>query len=167
MSDVVAPRVRKSKVKADTAVRPDLCCDVCGQPEIEDAIDTKDEAFIHRDIKSRGDELRDIIRRHDDALANFRRDNDHAEQLKRRVERERNEAFARFDTAYLSTMLVKERERASLLQDAENMSGMSRFPKMLEAQRDRLAAIQANEQRLRAVLKASPRRCGKGFQQSR
>jgi hypothetical protein len=50
-------------------------------------------------------------------------------------------------------MLVKERERASLLQEAENMASMSRFPKMLEAQRDKLASIHASETRLRGSLK--------------
>jgi hypothetical protein len=133
--------------------RPDLCCDVCGQSESDDLKDSQDEMLIRRDIKSRGDELRDIIKRHDDALTKFRKDNEQIEQLKRRIERERNEASERFDTAYLSTMLVKERERASLLQDAENMSGMSRFPKMLDALRDKLAAIQGNEVRLRISLK--------------
>lgn len=133
--------------------RADLCCDVCGQTDIDDLSDSQNESLIRRDIKSRGDELRDIIQRHDDALENLRKDTGQIEQLKRRIERERNEASDRFDTAYLSTMLVKERERASLLQDAENMSGMSRFPQMLEAQRDRLAAIRGNEARLRISLK--------------
>lgn len=133
--------------------RPNLCCEVCGQPEVDDLDNSQDETLIRRDIKARGDELREIIRRHDDALANLRKDNAQIEQLKRRVERERNEASERFDTAYLSTMLVKERERASLLQEAENLSDMSRFPQMLETLRDKLANIQGNEARLRLSLK--------------
>ncbi len=132
--------------------RPDLCCDVCGQSDV-DLTGTNDEALIRRDIKSRGDELRDIISRHDGALTKLQKDNDLFEQQKRRIERERNEAAAQFDTAYLSTMLVKERERAALLQEAENMASMSRFPQMLEAQRDKLASILANETRLRGVLR--------------
>ena len=133
--------------------RADECCAVCGQLDVGEAVGSNDEALIRRDIKSRADELRDIIKRHDDALSKLRKDNEGFELQKRRIERERNEASERFDTAYLSTMLVKERERASLFQDAENMAEMSRFPQMLEAQRDGLAKIQANEARLRARLR--------------
>src|SRR5262245_35849393 len=50
-------------------------------------------------------------------------------------------------------MLTKERERAAPLQDAENMAAMSRFPQMLEAQRDKLSEISAKEARLRDRLK--------------
>jgi hypothetical protein len=53
----------------------------------------------------------------------------------------------------LSAMLAKERERASLLQEADNLASLMRLPRMLEKQRERVAEIHAREIQLRAVLK--------------
>jgi hypothetical protein len=50
-------------------------------------------------------------------------------------------------------MLTKERERSALLQQADSLEAMARFPQMLEAQRTRVAEIQIQETRLRAKLK--------------
>jgi len=139
-----------------TQVLPDRaseCCDVCGQVDTQDVASSDDEALIRRDIKSRADELREILKRHDASITRLQRETENLEAEKRRIERERNEASERFDTAYLSSMLVKERERSALLQDAENLASMSRFPQMLEALREKLAVIAGNETKLRSSLK--------------
>ncbi|WP_407166582.1 hypothetical protein [Bradyrhizobium sp. ORS 111] len=128
-------------------------CIVCGQVELDDAPDTAEDVLLQRDIKQRSEELRDILRRHDEALIRLRRERDALDVEKRRIERERNEASQRFDSAYLSTMLSKERERSALLQQADSLAAMTRFPQMLEAQRQRVAGIQAQESKLRGQLK--------------
>jgi hypothetical protein len=50
-------------------------------------------------------------------------------------------------------MLTKERERSALLQQADSLQAMVRFPQMLEAQRQKVNDIQAQEIGLRAQLK--------------
>jgi hypothetical protein len=137
--------------------RQDDVCVVCGQTEIDDIPDSADDALVQRDIKSRSDELREIIKRHDVALVALRRNRDELDIEKRRIERERNEASQRFDSAYLSSMLTKERERSALLQQADSLEAMARFPQMLEAQRTQVAEIQVQETRLRAKLKEGKR----------
>jgi hypothetical protein len=133
--------------------RSDDRCYVCGQPELDEVDNSADDALVQRDIKSRTDELRDIIRRHDASLARLSKEKEALELEKRRVERELNEASQRFDSAYLSSMLVRERERSALLQQADSMEAMSRFPQMLEAQRQKVNDIQAQEIGLRARLR--------------
>jgi hypothetical protein len=133
--------------------RQDDVCVVCGQTEIDDIPDSADDALVQRDIKSRSDELREIIERHDAALVALRRNRNELDIEKRRIERERNEASQRFDSAYLSSMLTKERERSALQQQADSLEAMARFPQMLEAQRTRVAEIQVQETKLRAKLK--------------
>ncbi|WFU34876.1 hypothetical protein QA635_10955 [Bradyrhizobium brasilense] len=128
-------------------------CIVCGQVELDGTPNSTEDALLQRDIKQRSEELRDIIRRHDEALIPLRRERDALDVDKRRIERERNEASQRFDSAYLSTMLSKERERSALLQQADSLAAMARFPQMLEAQRQRVADIQAQESKLRGQLK--------------
>lgn len=134
---------------------PERCedvCIVCGQIEIDDIPDPTEDALVQRDIKSRMEELRDIIGRHESALRALRRDREVIELEKRRIERERNEASESFDSAYLSLMLSKERERSAILQQADSLEAMARFPQMLDAQRQKVNGIQAREIGLRAKL---------------
>jgi AAA domain len=133
--------------------RSDDNCYVCGQVEMDNVNDSADDALVQRDIKSRTEELREIIRRHDESLTKLRRDREAHELEKRRVERERNETSQRFDSAYLSSMLTKERERSALLQQADSLEAMVRFPQMLEAQRQKVNNVQAQEIGLRSRLK--------------
>jgi hypothetical protein len=133
--------------------RSDDVCTVCGQTEYDDIPGSADDALVQRDIKSRMEELREIIGRHEKASSALRRDRDALELEKRRVERERNEASESFDSAYLSSMLGKERERSAILQQADSLEAMARFPQMLEAQRQKVNEIQAREIGLRAKLR--------------
>jgi len=128
-------------------------CRVCGQPDNVQDIDPTEAALVERDAKLRMTELTDILARHDESLGKLQRERETLLGTKSRIERERNEALQRYDTAYLSTMLSTEHERAAVLQEAENLRALSRLPKMLEEQRDKLAEVVAQEQRLRTSLK--------------
>lgn len=133
--------------------RSDDNCYVCGQVESDSVDDSADDALVQRDIKSRAEELRDIILRHDASLTRLRREKETLELEKRRVERERNETSQSFDSAYLSFMLTKERERSALLQQADSLEAMTRFPQMLETQRQKVNDIISEEAGLRTRLK--------------
>jgi hypothetical protein len=135
------------------ADRSDDNCYVCGQIERDSVVDSADDALVQKDIKSRTEELRDIIRRHDASLTQLQRDKEALELERRRIERERNETSQRFDSAYLSSVLANERERSALLQQADSLSAMVRFPQMLEALRQSVGEIVAKEVVLRARLK--------------
>ena len=135
--------------------RDAACCRVCGQPDRPETADPTEVALIERDAKARAAELQDILSRHDEGLARFHRERDALQIRKARVERERNEALSRYDSAYLSTALVHERERAALLQEADNLTSLIRLPQMVDAQRSELERIAAREQRLRAELRSA------------
>ena len=115
--------------------------------------DRAETALVDRDIKSRTGELRDILSRHQASLAKLLQDREALGARKMRIERERNEARRQYNSAYLSSMLAKERDRAAILQEADNLSSLVRLPRMLDAQRERLGAIQGRETSLRALLK--------------
>ena len=135
--------------------RNESCCGVCGRADQIEAADPTETALIERDAKARIAELTDILAKHEESLLQLRRDRDTLQAMKARTERERNEALSRYDTAYLSTMLASERQRASLLQEAENLEGLMRLPRMVAAQREKLDDIAGKEQHLRAELKAA------------
>lgn len=50
-------------------------CHVCAQPDVSEVADPQEAALIERDLKQRMAELKDILQRHDAALAANRRDN--------------------------------------------------------------------------------------------
>lgn len=133
--------------------RPAENCYVCGQVEQDDVASSADDALVQKDVKSRTEELREIIRRHDVALERLRRDREAKELEQRRIERERNETSQRFDSAYLSSVLAAERQRAALLQQADNLESMLRFPQMVQSLRKTVEDIVAREAVLRLRLK--------------
>jgi hypothetical protein len=132
-------------------------CYVCGQPQDLDDASEAEAQLVTRDIKQRAAELRDIISKHESSLARALLERDALSSKKTRIDRERNEASSQYDSAYLSGMLVMERERASLIQDADNLSSLIRLPRMLDAQREQLSEIQARELQLRIDLREARR----------
>ena len=128
------------------------CCHVCGQIEIVDGSD-EDAALVEKDVKQRAAELRDILSKQEQSLAQLVREQESVSLRKSRIERERNEASSRYNSAFLSVMISKERERASLLQEADNLASMMRFPDMLETLKAKIGAIAGQETVLRAALK--------------
>lgn len=131
------------------------CCRVCGQADRIEAVDPTETAIVERDAKVRIAELTELLSKHEERLGQLTRDREVLQATKARMERERNEALSRYDTAYLSSMIASERERASLLQEADNLVGLLRLPQMVEAQREKLSEIAGQEQRLRMELKAA------------
>lgn len=129
------------------------CCAVCGQVDRIETSDPGENALVERDAKARVAELADILARHTASLERLQREREELIVRKDRVERERNEALRQYDTAYLSTMLAKERERAALLQQIEGLGSLMRLPRLVESQRERLAEVEAKERRLRSELK--------------
>ena len=130
-------------------------CPVCGQDERLAEIESGEADYINKDVQARAKELAEIIGRHEQELERLRRDRQFTDANKTRIESERNRASSRYDSAYLSVALAKERERASLLQEATNLNALVRLPRMLSKQYDRLSELQGKEQALRLQLKAA------------
>lgn len=135
--------------------RDEACCGVCGQPDQAEAVDPTEFALIERDAKLRIAELSEVVAKHDAALQELTRSRETLNHTKERIERERNETLSQYDSAYLSSILAKERERASLLQEADSLASLTRLPQMVEQQRERLSDIAAREQRLRDEWRAA------------
>lgn len=133
--------------------RKEFHCSVCDQEEQDEFFDDDETAIIKQDIQARMAELKEMIGRHDSSLSEAMRKRHSTQQRKNRVELERNEASRAYDSALLSRILLKERERASLLQEAANLEEMVRLPQLLAAEYERAGKIQGKETRLRAELK--------------
>lgn len=136
-------------------LRPEGTCSVCGQPDRVLTPDSTEEAVVDRDTKARATELREIIGRHRNSLSSLHRQRAELTAKKERVEQERNEASVTFDSAYLSGYLVKERERASLLQEADSLAGLVVLAKAVEKQREEIAGIEGRTKQVQERLKAA------------
>ena len=128
-------------------------CHVCGQQDVLDVADPQETVLVEKDLKARMSELKDIIQRHDAAMSSNRRQREDLLIRKGRIERERNEALARYNSAYLSTVLAKEHERAAVMQDIANLDNLARFPRLLDEQTDQLGKIVAQESKLHMNLR--------------
>jgi hypothetical protein len=128
-------------------------CNVCGQNENIEAADPNEIALLERDAKSRIDELRDIIGKHVEKSVTLRRAIQRFATEKSRVEGERNTALSRYDSAYLSTIVSKEREQSALVEQLEGLGTLSRFPRLLTGFRKELEQLVGEESGLRAELR--------------
>ena len=109
--------------------------------------------MVDQDSKARIKELEEVLGKHRAAREEAKRERETIAAKKRRIERERNSAFTAYDTAYLSTELVKEREHASLMQEIESLHALTKFPQLLETQKRQLEKLILNESTLRNQLK--------------
>ncbi|WP_338112379.1 AAA family ATPase [Rhizobium gallicum] len=128
-------------------------CHVCGQVDETEIVAGSEEAVIDKDLKARTSELRDVISRHDAALEMLTRERSAISARKNTVERERNEAMAEYDSAFLSNMIALERERAAVLQEIEGLASLERFPRLLDQQAQLLGQAYEREALLRASWK--------------
>lgn len=133
--------------------RPRLCCDVCGQEDRMELADAAEQAAIERDIEARRADLDGVIAAIDGNLARLRRRRDKLVTAKAGLETERNRLVEEADSAFLSTVLLKERERAALQAELDSLSWLLRLPDLLREQREAHAQIVAMEQVLREALK--------------
>jgi len=133
--------------------RPKLCCDVCGQEDRMELADPAEQAAIERDTDARRADLDDAINAIDRSLSRLRRRRDSLTRAKAGLETERNRATEEADSAFLSTVLLKERERAALQAELDSLAWLLRLPDLLREQREAHAQIVAMEQVMREALK--------------
>jgi len=112
-------------------------------------------ALLERDAKTRIAELTDILKRHAASLSRLRQDREAVLTRKARIERERNEVSSRYDSAYLSTLLTQERERATLLEQAASLRSLSKLPEAVRTQQKELEELVARETVLREEQRAA------------
>lgn len=133
--------------------RPARCCEVCGQDDRLELTDAAEQAALELDIASRRADLDSAIEEIDRSLTRIRLRRERALDRKASLETARNRASEEADSAFLSTVLLKERERAALEAELQSLAWLLRLPDLLQQQRDALAQIIALELTLKEALK--------------
>jgi hypothetical protein len=95
--------------------REPSCCTVCGQVEQLEEVDPK-LSTVKVDVETRIKELTDIINVQGTSLANLEKSRQQVIIAKRRAEDELNRAMAAYDSAYLSSIILKQKEIGAINQ---------------------------------------------------
>lgn len=128
-------------------------CRLCGQPEPEPGANASNLDVTSKDVTARIEELRDLISRHQAQLASMERQQRELISRKARVDAELNEVMQEYDSAYLSSVLTLERQRAALQQEVTELGRMRNLAQTVVYQKRQAEDLLLEEQRLRTELK--------------
>lgn len=128
-------------------------CRLCGQPDVAQEDGGLDIEVTSRDVSARTEELRDLISRHRVQLVALERRQRELTNQKERVDTELNEAMRQYDSAYLSSSLALERQRAALQQEAIELERLRRLSHTIAYQVQQADILQVDEARIRIELR--------------
>lgn len=134
-------------------MRDERTCRVCGQADAPGDIDPTDEALIANDAKARLAELKDVISKHNFKIEGMMSNIRAWTEEKRHLEFERNRAFDKYDSAYLSSRIMLEREQSAFEQEMRDLEKIRLLPRMIQVHQSRSDAIVLKETALRRELK--------------
>lgn len=128
-------------------------CRLCGQPEPEPKEGSSDIEVTSRDVLARIEELRDLIGRHRTQLVALERRQRDLSSQKAQVDAELNETMRAYDSAYLSSALWLERQRATLQQENIELGRLRQLTVAVAHQAKQAEDLQLEEIHIRAQLK--------------
>ncbi len=127
-------------------------CTVCGQQEPTEGALNLDYNILEQDAKDRIDELEETIKRHKDQLRRMRRRIEELTERKKLIDLQLSQLMKEYDSAYLSSSLVLERERAELGQQIMNLNRLIQLPRKVDLMRKQASEINVEEIKIRKKL---------------
>ncbi|GHF58753.1 hypothetical protein HNQ07_004085 [Deinococcus metalli] len=134
--------------------RPAAHCVVCGQEEPREVSGDEHE-LVNADLKLRIEELEDITGRQRAALRRLEGDLRRAQREKAFVDRQINDALARYDSQYLSQNLDIERQLAALERERLDLERLRRLPEVIEQNVASAHVLAVEEKALKEALKGA------------
>ncbi|MGE3801844.1 MAG: AAA family ATPase [Candidatus Kapaibacterium sp.] len=128
-------------------------CPVCGQKHLDDPTGNLDEASTEKDLDARVAELDDLIKMHESILRRNERILRELQAQKASVDNELNRVARHYDSAYLSTALESEKQRAAIRQQLTDLSRIEILVQRIEELSERVERLILEERRTRSKLK--------------
>jgi hypothetical protein len=128
-------------------------CPVCGQAHAEILQSPIDEDSIETDTKARADELDERIKLQVEEARHLQRQREALVAEKTVVDRDLNQASQEYDSVYLASALALEKERARLLQRAEDLRQVEALANKIERLQKESIRLAGREAEIRAELK--------------
>ena len=148
----------------DLPERPSDDCPVCGQKHSSEPTGNLDEASAEKDLDARVAELDDLIKRHESALRRNDRLLRELEAKKASVDGELNRVAKDYDSAYLSTALEAEKQRAAIRQQLFDLSRIEVLVQRIRELSERVERLMLEERKTRADLKQARERAERDTQ---
>jgi hypothetical protein len=128
-------------------------CPVCGQSHVKMLQSPIDEDSIEADTKARADELNQRITLQMEELGRLKRQRQQLAAEKAVVDQDLSQASREYDSAYLASALAMEKERARLLQRAEDLKQVEALTKKVEWLQNESIRLAGRETEIRGELK--------------
>jgi energy-coupling factor transporter ATP-binding protein EcfA2 len=133
-------------------------CPVCGQKHTDSPTGNLDEASAEKDLDARVAELDDLIKRHEATLRRNERILRELQTQKSLVNSELNRVARDYDSAYLSTALEAEKQRAAILQQLSDLSRIEMLVQRIVELNKRVDRLILEERKTRSELKEARER---------
>lgn len=134
--------------------RKNEVCHVCGQQENLDSEGLeKQNEILEQDAKDRIDELDNLIERYQSQQNNMRNRLNKLMKEKQNIDSKINEAMSNYDSAYLSSVLVREKRISTVEQEIENLNNLLKLPQEAQKIRNQSVELHTRQQQLKEDLK--------------
>jgi|GEM_PF-27755 len=133
--------------------QPPEICSVCGQLHSETTTGSLDADAAEQDVKSRVDELAELVSLQENKFLKFGRRLREIIDEKNLVDVELNHISETYDSAYLSAALETEKKRSSLQQQLLDLKKLEALIRRIAELSERADNLVANEQKIRSQLK--------------
>jgi hypothetical protein len=130
------------------------CCAVCGQVELENEADTK-LAAIKVDVETRIKELSGIISIQETSLDNLEKARQQTIVAKREAEDALNRAMAAYDSAYLSSIILKQKEVGAINQQLADFKKLLSIAQKADSYKVFAGVLKIKEGTIREDLNAA------------
>jgi len=128
-------------------------CPLCGQPPLESITGGFDEQAAERDIRSRVEELQELIGQHERHIGKTEREIRELEDEKAVLDTELTRASTAYDSAYLSSALETEKRRSSIQQQLLDLNKLEILVRKIQELEERVHVLAGQEQRVRSELR--------------
>ena len=137
----------------DLPPRPTNVCPVCGLVHLENTTGVLDEVSVDKDMDARIAELADLIKRHEAALQRNERMLRETRAKKHSLDEELNRVARNYDSAYLSSALESEKQRAAILQQLSDLSRIELLVQRIVELNERVERLAVDEKKTRHELR--------------
>lgn len=140
---------------SDVSGRPlsSEACRLCGTtPTAAVVRGSLDSEVIRRELNDRIDQIADSINRRRQALERSERELKKAESAKRQMDRQLQDELARYDSAYVESIRVFDREIATLEERHRALVKLREMPRAIGDLEERAGAAQGHIDRLRSAI---------------
>lgn len=134
-------------------------CRLCREPlEAAGAVDGMEVEAIRRELDDRVDQLTDSIHRRELALERSERELLRTENEKRRWDRQLEDELRRYDSAFVESVRVVDREVATLQERLRSLVQLQEMPRAINELEERAGAAQGQIDRLESSVEEERRR---------